>query len=123
MTQGDSAEGARDPEPPEPLRNPCPSYGPHSLSSEPRKATRVCRQESIRRKWRKSGFTCLLGSWLSSGILLWTQLGIRKPCQAYYMQGRQHQSGISELVKDAPASGSESGEGGKKRGQWPAWDN
>lgn len=40
-----------------------------SLSSEPRKATRVCRQASMRRKWRNSGFTCLLGGGVSSGTL------------------------------------------------------
>lgn len=45
------------------------AVAPHSLSSEPRNATRVCRHASMRRKWRNSGFTCLLGGGASSGTL------------------------------------------------------
>ena len=51
---------------------PCPPPAPprgHPLSSEPRKATRVCRHESMRRKCRNSGFTCLFGGGVSSATL------------------------------------------------------
>lgn len=50
---------------------PVPLSSPHShsLSSEPRNATRVCRQESMRRKCRNSGFTCLFGGGVSSATL------------------------------------------------------
>lgn len=55
-----------------PPRHPAPTPAPgraHSLSSEPRKATRVCRHESMRRKCLNSGFTCLFGGGVSSATL------------------------------------------------------
>lgn len=57
-----------------------PSAPPHShsLSSEPRNATRVCKQESMRRKCRNRGFTCLFGGGVSSATLWGHRTGLRQ---------------------------------------------